>query len=74
MSFLSRTDNIACENFGTETTRNVCGRHKKRCSVRTPNCADCPTCSTSQADLNYHIAKKRSLSQPKKKSMFVSFS
>ena len=39
---------------------------KKRCSVRTLYCALCPKLSTrSQADLEFHNAKKHSLSQPK---------
>ena len=36
-------------------------RHKKRSSVGTRYCTQCPNCSTiSQNDLNYHIAKKHS--------------
>ena len=47
-----------------QTTRINLGRHKKRCLVGTLYFAKSPNFSTgSRADLNFHIAKKHSLSQ-----------
>ena len=44
-----------CENCGTQTTRNNSVCHKKRCSVGTLYCTQCPSLSTkSQNDLNYY--------------------
>ena len=61
MSSLIRKEKITCENCGTQTTRNNILRHKKRCSVATLYCTQCPNFSTkSQNDLKYHIAKKHS--------------
>ena len=61
MPSLIRKEKITCENCGTQTTRNNIVRHKKRCSVGTLYCTQCPKFSTkSQNDLNYHIAKKHS--------------
>ena len=52
---------MTCGNYGTRTTRNKKVQHKKRRSVGTLFCAQCPTfCTYSQNDLNYHIAKKHS--------------
>ena len=60
-----RKEKITCENCGTQTTRNNVVRHKKRCSVGTLYCTQCPNFSTkSQNDLNYHIAKKQSAPKP----------
>ena len=54
-----------CENCGTQTTGNKIVRHKKRCSVGTLYCTQCPNFSTkSQNDLNYHFAKKHSAPKP----------
>ena len=62
---LIRKDKITCENCGTQTTRNIIVRHKKRCSVGTLYCTQCPNFSTkSQNDLNYHIARKHSAPKP----------
>ena len=65
MPSLIRQEKITCENCGTQTTRNNIVRHKKRCSVGTLYCTQCPNFSTkSQNDLNYHIAKKHSARKP----------
>ena len=65
MPSLIRKEKLTCENCGTQTTRNNIVRHKKRCSVGTLFCTQCPNFSTkSQNDLNYHIAKKRSAPKP----------
>ena len=58
---------ITCENFGTQTTRNIIVRHRKGCSAATFNCTQCPDFSTlSHDDLNYHIAKQHSVAGPSK--------
>ena len=60
-----RKDKNRCEKCGTETTRNNIVRHKKRCSIGTLYCTQCPNFSTkSQNDLNYHTAKKHSAPKP----------
>ena len=65
MPSLNRYDKVTCENCGTQTTKLNLARHKKRCSVGTLYCNQCPNFSTkSQNDLNYHIAKKHSASKP----------
>ena len=59
MPDLERNENITCDNCGTQTTKKNIVRHKTRCSVGTRDGTQCPNFSTtSQADLNYHIAKK----------------
>ena len=59
MSSLIRKEKIICEACGAQTTRNNFVRHKKRCSVGTVYCTQCPNFSTkTQNDLNYHFAKK----------------
>ena len=56
---LIRIEKITFENFGSQTTRNIIVRHKKRCSTGALCCTKCPNFSTtSQADLNCHIAEK----------------
>ena len=61
MPSLIREEKTACENCGTQTTRNNNVRHKKRCSVGTLYCNQCPNFSTkSQNDLHFHIATKHS--------------
>ena len=58
---LIRKEKIACENCGSQTTRNNIVRHKKSCSAGTLYCTHCPDFSTkSQNDLKYHIVKKHS--------------
>ena len=65
MPSLTRKEKITCEIFGTQTTRNIIVRHKKRCSVGRLYCTQCPNFSTkSQEDLNYHIAKKHRVPKP----------
>ena len=62
---LIRNEKITCKNCGTGTTRNNVERQKKRCSVGTLYCTQCPNFSTkNQNDLNYHIAKKHSARKP----------
>ena len=59
MLSLTRKEKITYEKCGTQTTRNKIVRHKKRCSVGTLFCTQCPNFSTkSQNDLSYHISKK----------------
>ena len=59
MPALDRNEKITCDNCGTQTTKKNIVRHKSSCSAETLYCTQCPNCSTtSQADLNYHIAKK----------------
>ena len=61
MPSLNRNAKVTYENCGTQTTKLKLTRHKKRCSVGTLYCTQCPNFSTkSQSDLNYHIAKKHS--------------
>ena len=65
MPSLIRKEKVTSENCGNQTTRNNIVRHKKRCSVGTLYCTQCPNFSTkSQNDLNYHIAKKHSAPKP----------
>ena len=64
MPSLSRNEKVTCENCGTQTTKVILARHKKRCSVGTLYCTQCPNFSTkSRKDLNYHFAKKHSASK-----------
>ena len=65
MPSLNRNEKVTCENCGVQVTRINLSRHKKRCSVGTLYCTQCPNFSTlSQDDLNYHIAKKHSVPRP----------
>ena len=65
MPSLIQKEKITCDNCGTQTTRDNIVRHKKRCSVGTRYCTQCPNFSTkSQNDLNNHIAKKHSAPKP----------
>ena len=62
---LVQKENSTCEKCGTQTTRNNIESHKKRYSVGTLYCTQCPNFSTkSQNDLNYDIAKKHSAPKP----------
>ena len=62
---LIRKEKVTCENGGTQTTRNSIVRHKKRCSVGTLYCTQCPNFSTkSQKYLNYHFVRKHSAPKP----------
>ena len=66
MPALIRKEKVACENCGTQTTRNIV-RHKEGCSAGILYCTQCPNFSTlSQDDLNYHIAKQHSVAGPSK--------
>ena len=70
MPLLNRNEEVACDNCGTQTTKLNPARHKKRCSVGTLYCIQCPTFSTiSQNDVNYHIVKKQTA--PKLDVIFV---
>ena len=65
MPSLIREEKITCENCGTQSTRNKIVRHKKRCSVGTLYCSECPNFSTKSGNgLNYHIAKRHSPPKP----------
>ena len=65
MTSLIQKEEITYETCGTQTTRNNIVRHKKRCSVGTLYCTQCPNFSTkSQNDLSYHIAKKHGAPKP----------
>ena len=65
MPSLVGKEKITYGNCGIQTTRNSIVRHKKRCSVGTLYCTQCPNFSTkSQNDLIYHIAKKHSAPKP----------
>ena len=65
MPSLNRNEKITCDNCGTQTTKLNLARHKKRCSVGTLYCIQCPNFSTkSQSDLNYHIYKKHNGPKP----------
>ena len=67
MPSLFRKEKITCEHCGTQGTRINLSRHKKRCSVGTLYCTQCPNFSTlSQDDLNCHIAKQHSVAGPSK--------
>ena len=61
MPSLFRKEKVTCENCGTQTTKKIIVRHKKRCSAGTLYCTQCSSFSTkSKDDLNYHFAKKHS--------------
>ena len=65
MPALDRNEKLACDNCGTQVSKNNLTRHKKRCSAGTLFCSQCPNYSTKyQNDLNYHIAKKHGAPKP----------
>ena len=65
MPSLNRYEKVTYENCGTQTSKPNLARHKKRCSIGTLFCTQCPNFSIkSQNDLNYHIAKKDSAPNP----------
>ena len=65
MPSLIRKEKFTCEHCGAQVTRNNIVRQKKRCSAGTLYCTQCPNFFTkSRDDLNYHIAKKHSVSRP----------
>ena len=62
MPSLNRNEKVTCENFCTQATKPNLARRKKKSSVGTLFCSQCPKFSTkSQNDLNYHSAKKQSV-------------
>ena len=66
MPALDRNAKTACDNCGTLVSKQNLAKHKKKCSVGTLYCSQCPNFSTkSQNDSNYHIAKKHGTSNPK---------
>ena len=65
MPSLNRNGKVASANCGTQTTKLNRACHKKRCSVGTLYCTQCPNLSIkSQNDLNYQSAKKHSAPKP----------
>ena len=65
MPSLIRKEETTSENCGTQTTRNIIVRHKKRCSVGTLYCTQCPNFFTkSQNELNDRVAKEHSAPKP----------
>ena len=65
MPSFNRNEKVTCENCGTQAAKLNLPRHKKRCSVGTLYCTQCPNFSTkSQDDLNYHFARKHSAPKP----------
>ena len=67
MPSLNRNEKFTCKNCGVQIKRINLSRHKKRCSVGTLYCTQCPNFSNlSQDDLNYHIAKQHSAAGPSK--------
>ena len=65
MPSLNRNENVTCENCGVQITKPNLARHKKGCSAGILYCSKCPNFFTkSRDDLNYHIAKKRSVPRP----------
>ena len=65
MPALDRNVKVACDNCGTLVSKQNVAKHKKKCSVGTLYCSQCPNHSTkSQNDLNYHIAKKHGAPTP----------
>ena len=59
MHALDLNEKITGDKCGTQTTKKNIVRKKTRCSAGTLYCTQCYNFSTtSQSDLNYHIAKK----------------
>ena len=62
MPSLIRKEKVAREHCGTQVTRIKILRYRKRCSIGTLHCTQCPNFSTlSEHDLTYHVAKKHSV-------------
>ena len=62
---LNRNEKVICDNCRTQTTKLSLARHKKRCSVGTLYCTQCPNFSRkSQDDLKYHFTKKHRTPKP----------
>ena len=65
MPSLNRYEKVTCGSCGAQFTKLNLMRHKKRCSAGTMHCSQGPNFSTKiQNDLNYHIAKKHSVTKP----------
>ena len=65
MLALDRNVKVAFENCETSVTKINLSRDKSLCSGGTLYCPKCPNFSTKSGDdLNYHIAKKHSVSWP----------
>ena len=65
MPSLNRNKRVTCENCVVQITKLNLARHKKSFSAGILYCTQCPNFSTlSQEDLNYHVAKKDSVSRP----------
>ena len=65
MPSLNRKEKITFENCNTQTAKINFVRHKKRCSVGTLYCTECPNFSIkSQIGLFYQIAKKHNGPKP----------
>ena len=65
MPSLTRYEKVTCENCGTQSKKLNLSRQKKRCSVGTLCCTQCPNFVTkSQNNLKYTIAKKHSAPKP----------
>ena len=66
MPALDCNEQITFDKCGTQTTKNSIVRHKTRCLAGSLYCTQCPNFqTTSQADLNYLIAKKHNAAGPK---------
>ena len=65
MPSLNQNGKVTCDDFGTQTKKPILARHKKRRSAGTLYCTQCRNFSyISQADLNFHTAKKHSAPKP----------
>ena len=58
MTSLDRNDDVACDNFGTKTSRSKIGRDTRRCSNGTFDLQWSNFTTISQVDLNNHCAAK----------------
>ena len=66
MPALDRNSKVTCPNCNLSVVKQQMSRHKKSCTNGTLKCQKCPNFfSTSQAALNFHIAKKHGAPQPK---------
>ena len=64
MLALDRNVKVTCGNCGTSVRKINLSRHKSRCSGGALYCPKCPNSSTKSREyLNYHIAKKHSVSR-----------
>ena len=63
MRSLIRKEKITCENCGTQTTSNNIVRHKKRCSVGTMYCTQCPSYSRKAQNIRITILLRSTVPQ-----------